>query len=142
MALLCIFRDHVTRWDIWSMCPPPPPHFYKNEKGSLFSALKFSIQRTKKVFLEWTPLFASKDSVKAISDIVFYMLTYIFSIFSKIFVWFVNNIKLFDFGHIQKCPFWPMSLHFRNAPPLSNIKMCMPYLNCAWEWWHSHICTF
>ena len=33
----------------------------------------------------------------------------------KIFVRLVNDIKSFDFGHIQKCPFWPMPLHFRNA---------------------------
>jgi hypothetical protein len=27
----------------------------------------------------------------------------------------MNDIKSFDFGHMQKCPFWPMPLHFRNA---------------------------
>jgi hypothetical protein len=31
----------------------------------------------------------------------------------------VNDIKSFDFGHIQKCPFWPIPLHFRNASAAS-----------------------
>ena len=31
----------------------------------------------------------------------------------------MNDIKSFDFGHIQKCPFWPMPLHFRNASAAS-----------------------
>ena len=37
----------------------------------------------------------------------------------KIFVQLVNDIKSFDFGHIQKCPFWPMLLHFRNVSAAS-----------------------
>ena len=31
----------------------------------------------------------------------------------------MNDIKSFDFGPIQKCPFWPMPLHFRNASAAS-----------------------
>jgi hypothetical protein len=37
----------------------------------------------------------------------------------KIFVQLVNDIKSFEFGHIQKCPFWPMPLHFRNVSAAS-----------------------
>ena len=41
------------------------------------------------------------------------------SVFSNNFVLLVNDIKSFDFGHMQKCPFWPMPLHFRNVSAAS-----------------------
>jgi hypothetical protein len=37
-----------------------------------------------------------KDSVKAISDVIYRDL-----LFPNIFVWLVNDIKSFNFGHIQ-----------------------------------------
>jgi hypothetical protein len=99
----------------------PPPHFYKNEKGSLFSALKFPIQRTKKVFLEWTPLFASKASVKAISDVVFYYVNlYILHIF-KNFRLVCEQHKIVWFWSYTKVPF------LANVPPLSKCPSTFEY---------------
>jgi hypothetical protein len=54
------------------------------------------------------------------------------SIFKKIFVRLVNIIKSFDSGHIQKCPFWSMPLHFRNASAASvygNMKGCFAWIS-------------
>jgi hypothetical protein len=45
------------------------------------------------------------------------------SIFSNIFVWLVNDIKSFDFGHTRKCPFWSM--------PLTTFEMLPRPLNSA-----------
>ena len=42
----------------------------------------------------------------------------------KIFVRLVNDIKSFDFGHIQKCPFWPMPL-----PGQTGKHCCARYLS-------------
>ena len=33
----------------------------------------------------------------------------------------MNDIKSFDFDHIQKCPFGPIPLHFRNASAASGF---------------------
>ena len=58
------------------MCPPPT--FFRSEKSALFSGLKWPIKERKKYFLNKRPLFlerkcpfrSSKDSVKAISDVI------------------------------------------------------------------------
>jgi hypothetical protein len=66
----------------------------------------------------------SKDSVKAISDVI--ETTH----FQK-FVRHANDIKLFDSGHVQNCPFLSMPLHFRNACApllLFGIALCTCWL--------------
>jgi hypothetical protein len=40
----------------------------------------------------------------------------------KYFVRLVNVIKSFDFGHVQKCPFWSMPLYSRNASAASGFN--------------------
>jgi hypothetical protein len=98
-------------------------HFFKSEKSALSSGLKCPFFWAKVPHLKnkknsWMNAFcSSKDSVQCKG----YFRRYRDSIFSKIFVRLVNNIRLFDFGHIQKCLFWPMFLHFRNGSAASNI---------------------
>ena len=95
---------------------PHPPTIFKSEKSALFSGLKCHIYRTKKYFLNERLLLlerkcsfcSNKDSVKAISDV---METPYFQNFRSA----RERHNSFDFSHIQKCPFWPMPLHFRNA---------------------------
>jgi hypothetical protein len=109
------------------MCPPT---FFKSEKSALFLGLNAPFKERKKYFLNKRPLFlerkcpfrSSKDSVKAISDVID-------CIFSKIFVRLVNVIKSFDFGHIQKCPFWSMPPHFRNASAASGLGLVLGAAN-------------
>jgi hypothetical protein len=92
------------------------PTFCKSENVPFFWA---NAER-KKYFLNERPLLLErkcrfctrKDSAKALSDLID-------SIFSKISVRLVNDIKSFGFGHTQKCPFWSMPLHFRNASAAS-----------------------
>ena len=67
------------------------------------------------------PFFAvNKDSIKVISDV---METPYFQNIFKNFL--VNDMKSFDFGHIQKYPFLPMPLHFRNASAASEFKFSL-----------------
>jgi hypothetical protein len=73
----------------WGPVPPPPPLFLKVKKVPSFLGLNAPFKERKKYFLNKLPLF--------------------------LFVRLMNVIKSFDFGHIQKCPFWSMPLHFRNA---------------------------
>ena len=90
---------------------PPPP---KVKKVPFFLGLNAPFKERKKYFLNKRSLFlerkchfcSSKETVKAISDVI--ETPY----FQKMFVRRVNVIKSFDFGHIQKCPFWSMPLHF------------------------------
>jgi hypothetical protein len=99
-----------------------PPLFLKVKKVPFFWAKVPQLQNEKKYFLNKRPLLlerkclscSSKDSIKAISDVI--ETPY----FQKIFVRLVNDIKSFDFDHIQKCPFRPMPLHFRNASAASD----------------------
>jgi hypothetical protein len=96
--------------------------FFQVKKVPFFLGLNASFKERKKYFLNKRPLFlerkcpfrSSKDSVKA------NFRRYRDPIFSKIFVRLVNVIKSFDFGHLQKCPFWSMPLHFRNASAASD----------------------
>jgi hypothetical protein len=95
------------------------PHL-KNEK---------SISSINALFFWKENVCSSKDSIKAISDVI----ETPYFIFSKNFVRLVNVIKSFDFGHIQKCPFWSMPLHFRNASTASvytvlNIAFCSAHI--------------
>ena len=78
------------------------------------------LQNEKKYFLNKRPLLlerkcpfcSSKDSIKAISDVI-----------RDYFRSARDDIKSFDFDHIQKCPFWPMPLHFRNAYSASGFHI-------------------
>jgi hypothetical protein len=87
-----------------NMCPP----LFKSEKSALLGAKVPHLQNEKST--SWIDaLFCWKESA-------------LFSVVKKtIFVRLVNDIKSFDFGHIQKYPFWPMPLHFRNASAASEI---------------------
>ena len=51
----------------------------------------------------------------------------------KINLWNQGNerIKSFDFGRIQKYPFWPMPLHFRNASAASACRVNWPLIILA-----------
>jgi hypothetical protein len=65
-------------------------------------------------FWKGSALFAVvKTLLKAISHVI--EIPY----FQKCFVRVVNDIKSFDFDHIQKRTFWPMPLQFRNASATS-----------------------
>ena len=83
-----------------------PPLFQKVKKVPFFLDLNAPFKERKNYFLNKRPLFlerkcpfcSSKDSVKAISDVI----ETPYFIFSKNFVRLVNVIKSFDFGHIQK----------------------------------------
>jgi hypothetical protein len=104
------------------MCPPKL--FLKVKKVPFLLGLNAPFKERKKYFLNKRPLFletkcpfrSGKDSVKAISVVI--ETPY----FQKFFVRLVNVIKSFDFGHIQKCPFWSMPLHFLNASAASVAK--------------------
>ena len=97
------------------------PNFFKSEKVPFFLGKSAPFKERKKYFLNERPLLlerkclfcSSKDSVKAIFHVI--EIPY----FQKFFVRLVNDIKSFDFDHIQKRTFWPMPLQFRNASATS-----------------------
>jgi hypothetical protein len=110
------------------MCPPPwkkccfsglkcPIHFKKKEKSISWKNARLLLER------KWA-FCRSKDSVKAISDVI--ETTHV-----QKFVRHANDIKLFDSGHVQNCPFLSMPLHFRNACApllLFGISLCTCWL--------------
>ena len=102
----------------------PPPLFLKVKKVPFFLGLNAPFKEQKKYFLNKRLLFLERKCLFRSSENALFVENAHFrryrdSIFSKSFVRLVNVIKSFDFGHIQKCPFWSMPLHFRNASAAS-----------------------